>query len=301
MLLSGKQVANLVLPPSTTVLQVKQLLAAGGGVESSNADVPSRSLDGCPSRSTLKPPSQRWRQEERFADGKLSNAAIGTNFVPPRRMQLVVGSRILENTATLSESGLPSPAVLQLVQRSSYRITRGKCAGYDYLFRVLLVGRNHVGKSAMLERLVTDTFQQEYNVTLGVDFRVVPFLVDNATRVRLQVWDTPGLERRYRNITVSYLLGMHGALVVFDVMQRDTFLKVEAHLDDVARHGAVSACVALVGTKADSSSERPREVSESEARSFAAKRGLEYFETSAKNGDVDSPFHGILSMLLDRT
>jgi Ras-related protein Rab-2A len=42
----------------------------------------------------------------------------------------------------------------------------------------------------------------------------------------LQVWDTAGQES-YRSITRSYYKGSIGALLVFDVSRKETFLNIQ--------------------------------------------------------------------------
>ena len=41
---------------------------------------------------------------------------------------------------------------------------------YDALFKVIVIGDTGVGKSCILSRLNTDSFDTEHNVTIGVEF-----------------------------------------------------------------------------------------------------------------------------------
>jgi Ras-related protein Rab-18 len=43
---------------------------------------------------------------------------------------------------------------------------------YDYLFKLLLIGDSGVGKSSMLIRFTDDTFDDQCQSTIGVDFKV---------------------------------------------------------------------------------------------------------------------------------
>ncbi len=41
---------------------------------------------------------------------------------------------------------------------------------YDALFKVLVIGDTRVGKSSILVRLIEDKFNENHNVTIGVEF-----------------------------------------------------------------------------------------------------------------------------------
>lgn len=230
----------------------------------------------------------------------------GVAVVPTIQMELAFEGRVLEDECSISKFELPTTAVVYLIQRAAYTISPSNDSGCDFLFKVAIIGPTNAGKSCLLNRLVTGVFKTDYSLTLGVHLRVVPLLVNNRSRVKLQVWDTPGLERYYRNVTCSYLLGMQAILVVFDTTKRESFLSVAAHLEDVQRYGAEHVCVALVGTKVDSKLGRDCDgssdpgVSEEEAECFAAKRGLAYYGVSAKDGVVDAPFHHIVGKLMNQ-
>merc|ERR1712224_29315 len=78
---------------------------------------------------------------------------------------------------------------------------------YDHLFKVLLIGDSCVGKSQMLLRFADDSFNQETEPTIGVDFKICTRSVDGEV-VKLTLWDTAGQER-FRTITSSYYRGSH--------------------------------------------------------------------------------------------
>lgn len=49
---------------------------------------------------------------------------------------------------------------------------------YDYLFKIILVGDQAVGKTSLVRRFTTGRFQQEYKSTIGVDFTVQTLQLD---------------------------------------------------------------------------------------------------------------------------
>lgn len=74
---------------------------------------------------------------------------------------------------------------------------------YDHLFKILLVGDSGVGKSSILLRFVEDSFQEDLNTTIGVDFRTYIMDTPGGKRCKLTIWDTAGQER-FRTLTASY-------------------------------------------------------------------------------------------------
>jgi small GTP-binding protein len=112
--------------------------------------------------------------------------------------------------------------------------------------------------------------------------------------MKLSLWDTAGQET-YKSVTRSYFRGASGALLVFDLSRRSTFLHVTDWLSDLRQIAEPDIVVVLVGNKADlatAEDDGKREVSRHEAEEWARKNGvLEYVETSAKSGEnVENAF-----------
>ncbi|KAB5582584.1 P-loop containing nucleoside triphosphate hydrolase protein [Coniochaeta sp. 2T2.1] len=117
--------------------------------------------------------------------------------------------------------------------------------------------------------------------------------------MKLSLWDTAGQET-YKSVTRSYFRGASGALLVFDLSRRSTFLHVTDWLSDLRQIAEPDIVVVLVGNKADlvnneddnKDGSSKREVTRKEAEEWARKNGvLEYVETSAKSGEnVENAF-----------
>ncbi|CAK7198959.1 hypothetical protein SEUCBS139899_001627 [Sporothrix eucalyptigena] len=110
--------------------------------------------------------------------------------------------------------------------------------------------------------------------------------------MKLSLWDTAGQET-YKSVTRSYFRGASGALLVFDLSRKQTFLHVKDWLDDLRQIADPDIVVVLVGNKADlattdneTGAENQRQVTREEAEEWAKRNGvLEYVETSAKSGE----------------
>ncbi|GJJ13884.1 hypothetical protein Clacol_008141 [Clathrus columnatus] len=110
----------------------------------------------------------------------------------------------------------------------------------------------------------------------------------NGQRWREELWDTAGQER-FRSVTRSYYRGAAGAILVYDITDRSTFLNLSRWLADARALASPHLVIVLVGNKSDK--EEDREVEWSEASRWAAQNNVHFIETSSLNGDnVEAPF-----------
>ena len=78
-----------------------------------------------------------------------------------------------------------------------------------------------MGKTGLLQRFTKDEFQADSKGTVGVEFATRQIEHDGKT-IEAQVWDTAGQER-YRAVTSAYYRNAVGALIVYDVTNRESF------------------------------------------------------------------------------
>ncbi|KAL9022116.1 MAG: hypothetical protein Q9185_000734 [Variospora sp. 1 TL-2023] len=169
--------------------------------------------------------------------------------------------------------------------------------GYDYLFKLLLIGDSGVGKSCLLLRFADDTYTESYISTIGVDFKIRTIELDGKT-VKLQIWDTAGQER-FRTITSSYYRGAHGICVVYDVTDMDSFNNVKQWLQEIDRYATEGVNKLLVGNKSDMSDKKVVEYTV--AKEFADSLGIPFLETSAKNAsNVEQAFLTMARQIKER-
>ena len=152
---------------------------------------------------------------------------------------------------------------------------------FDYSLKIVVVGDSGVGKTCMLIRFVRDIFDEESQPTLGVEF-LTKIVQTEQHRIQLQLWDTAGQEL-FRSVTRGYYRGSAGALLVFDLTNRDSFDNIERWLRDIRDVARSDVVTLLIGNKSDLSERR--QVSYEEAESFAKAHAMQYFETSAKTGE----------------
>jgi Ras-related protein Rab-1A len=173
---------------------------------------------------------------------------------------------------------------------------------YDYLFKVLIVGNSAVGKSSIVTRFSEDEYQPTYITTIGVDFKVRTFKVDDKV-VKVQLWDTAGQER-FRAITHNYYRGAHGVVMTYDVSDRDTFEDVgKVWLKEVQRYARPGVKMALVGNKSDLDGKFEDWGEKEEAKALCEVHGgVPHVRTSAKDRKgVDEAFEELARSMMAET
>jgi len=158
---------------------------------------------------------------------------------------------------------------------------------YAFLFKFIAIGDTGVGKSCLLLQFSDKRFNPEHDLTIGVEFGTQTIIINNES-IKLQIWDTAGQET-FRSITRSYYRNTAGALLVYDITRRETFMHVSQWLQDAKVHGSSDMTVILVGNKCDL--EHLRQVSTEEGTKCAKENGLLFIETSAKTSrNVEEAF-----------
>lgn len=172
----------------------------------------------------------------------------------------------------------------------------------DILFRVIIVGDTGVGKSCLLLRFSENSFNEQHNVTIGVEFGSKSIDIGN-TAIKLQIWDTAGQES-FRSITRSFYRRADGVLLVYDATARHTFENCKFWLDEIRQNSASDVVIYLVANQIDlvSNGNENREVTLEEGQDFAKKNNLGGFkETSARSGiNVHEAFTDFCTILFNR-
>ena len=167
---------------------------------------------------------------------------------------------------------------------------------HKYLFRICLLGDAAVGKTSLLTRFCDDSFKENYNNTIGVDFRVVTLKFKNIIS-KLHIWDTAGQER-FRSLALNYLNNSHGFIFVYDITNKQSFNNVINWINLAFEKNKNSIVNFLVGNKNDKEEERA--VTEEEGKNLAEEKKLLFLETSAKkDNNVQKLFYYILYKFLE--
>ena len=156
---------------------------------------------------------------------------------------------------------------------------------------LLLLGSSSVGKTAFVQKLFKNIFQEEMMATLGID--IVNTVIESCGHImKLELWDTVGQER-LRSLPAKYFSKGDGFFLLFDVNEKKSFEDITGWIKDIrkARGNAneenfekrtIDEVLILIGNKIDKIGQR--QVTREEAVELANKYNLRYYETSCKQG-----------------
>ncbi|EDW49953.1 ras-like GTP-binding protein YPT1 [Drosophila sechellia] len=166
--------------------------------------------------------------------------------------------------------------------------------------KVILCGDYGVGKSSLFRRFATNTFvtDTDRKSTLGLDHIDREYSV-NEKQIKLQLWDTGGMER-VASVTSSYYKFAEGVILVFALDNAASFHSLSQHLLDIVTY-AENAKIFICGNKSDLEGREP-EVSDEEVEAFCEQcHSLisATYKTSCRSGaGVEEMFRDISRQLV---
>jgi len=159
--------------------------------------------------------------------------------------------------------------------------------------RVVVIGSASVGKTSLINRIVSSTFSPTTPTTGTAFFQ---YKGEAHGDREIQIWDTAGMER-YRSVNNVFYREAVAALLVFDLSCYTSFEDLEPWLQEFIANARPNASVLLCGNKCDRAAER--EVEDDEIVTFCRGHGdLNFFEVSALSGEgVDTMMKALFEML----
>ena len=146
--------------------------------------------------------------------------------------------------------------------------------------KLIVVGNQGTGKSCILNRYVNETFEENYQATIGLDFQSKNITIHDQD-VRLILYDTAGQEK-FRSLIPTYIREAQIILLIYDIADRDSFDSMPKWISDVFDVKNSEAVFVLIGNKLDL--ENQRKVSFEEGKRLAQEKSFLFQEVSAKDG-----------------
>ena len=146
--------------------------------------------------------------------------------------------------------------------------------------KLIVIGNQGTGKSCILNRFVNETFEENYQATIGLDFQSKNVTIHDQD-VRLILYDTAGQEK-FRSLIPMYIRKAQIILLIYDITDRESFDSIPKWMNEVLDLKNSEIVFALIGNKIDLENER--KVSFEEGRKFAEEKCFIFQEVSAKDG-----------------
>jgi small GTP-binding protein len=150
-------------------------------------------------------------------------------------------------------------------------------------FKVVIGGQSGVGKTSLLRRYATGKFDTSTLSTIGVDFETKKIIVDDLD-ILLNLWDFAG-EQKFRVLFPSYVSGASGALILYDITNKDSLYDLENWMEVIDNVENPPRTRLLIEHKIDL--EDKRVVTRQDANKFHKKYNFqgEIIGASAKTGE----------------
>ena len=157
--------------------------------------------------------------------------------------------------------------------------------------KIGLLGDSLVGKSYILAVYNNFDFASEYFCRTTTEKFEKKININNGKNIKLIMWYVTGQER-FRKAVFKTIRSVHGIILVFDYTSRKSLENLDIWLQEI-KDNLNDVIVVLFGNKIDIEKEK-WEVTNEEARKYARKMNIAFFETSAKlNQGINEGFNYI--------
>lgn len=156
-------------------------------------------------------------------------------------------------------------------------------------YKIVFLGDCAVGKTCIVLRFAKDFFQENYILTMGLNYEVKKMTLKNGETIKVQIWDTSG-EEKYKSLSKNYYREADGILIIYDITKDNTFQGVKKWMEQIKENiNCNNIVISLVGNKNDL--EQLRVIKQEDGQNLAKEYDIPFFETSAKdNVNIDKIF-----------
>nr|MDO8114582.1 Rab family GTPase [Candidatus Sigynarchaeota archaeon] len=165
--------------------------------------------------------------------------------------------------------------------------------------KIVLGGAGGVGKTSLLHRYLTRSFDEKSKMTIGCQFHNQTLERQNR-KISMVMWDLGG-QSRFRFIQPEYVKGAVGAFILFDLSDPVTFSNVADEWIPLLRNNANPTIpIVLVGSKMDLVDEAMLARMTASAQELVKQYNLTAFiATSAKWGiNIDETILYLVDVLI---
>ncbi|TFG09602.1 GTP-binding protein [Candidatus Thorarchaeota archaeon] len=174
------------------------------------------------------------------------------------------------------------------------------------ILKAALIGDGAVGKTSIRRNYLGEDFIEGHLATIGVDLATKKVLFEEEV-VKFIIWDLAG-QPTFEKVRGHYYHGCNGLLLVYSVVDRDSFDNASKWLVEAYRNMGKLPPTIIIGNKIDIRDRAPysERVSTAEGKEFAQyfMKKLDvpavFIETSAKTGEnIQEAFSELLRMMAE--
>ena len=145
---------------------------------------------------------------------------------------------------------------------------------------IIFLGDVCTGKTSIINRIVVNKFNEEYEKSIVIDFKYKNIEFENKI-FKFKLWDIPDQEVN-KSLFSSYLKNSSLIFLIYDVSNKSSFNNIDNWIKYINSEKYLEKpIIILCGNKID----LKREVQQKEGEDKANKFGYLFFECSAKNGE----------------
>lgn len=147
-------------------------------------------------------------------------------------------------------------------------------------FKTVFLGDSNVGKTCLARLFIEGQVAEHSTNTIGFDHHIKEMELEDGISVKLQVWDTAGMEQFRNALITKYYRNADGIALVYDITRHDSFDSIDNWIKEVKNYcGLDTVKMVLIGNKLDRASDR--KVTIEEGQRLADRYGMIFIELSA--------------------
>ena len=162
--------------------------------------------------------------------------------------------------------------------------------------KLIVSGDGGVGKTSFLNRLIHDNFDDNCELTKGVEF-FSKTLKMNGHEYNFVMWDFAGQDQ-FKQLLTNFVDGSIAAFILFDLSRLNTLECVEEWIQKLTQYGNISAII--LGTKCDIIDHNDCKVVDEVILEIVRKHKnvIGYLKTSSKTGyNIKKAFNFLLERI----
>ena len=142
--------------------------------------------------------------------------------------------------------------------------------------KLIFVGEGQVGKTAIINQYVNNTFLEEYITTMNSDKVQKIIKLENGNEINIEIWDTIG-QIGYRAVNKIFMKNTQIALIVYDITNQQSFDVLNEFYEQINEvNGKENVFFVIIGNKSDLYEEQV--VTKETGEDYAKKIGGIFFE-----------------------